>query len=174
MVRDYLIHVGQGVLALASTRTFHEGRCGLACSLAQRSSNSAGLAAPAKLGGGAGATCSGYWRPPEAKAATNCVSRAVAPAAVPMEVRCRAPKNTTSAAAIATMNPGQNSWRSGARASGWTGGCGTRRNFITLPKWRRWMGIEPTWGLFEPHAGFEDHDRHQPCKHLHINYLHRS
>jgi len=29
------------------------------------------------------------------------------------------------------------------------------------------MGIEPTWDFVEPHAGFEDHDMHQSCKHLH-------
>lgn len=28
------------------------------------------------------------------------------------------------------------------------------------------MGIEPTWDFVEPHAGFEDQDRHQPGKHL--------
>jgi hypothetical protein len=28
------------------------------------------------------------------------------------------------------------------------------------------MGIEPTWDLVEPHAGFEDRERHQAALHL--------
>jgi hypothetical protein len=28
------------------------------------------------------------------------------------------------------------------------------------------MGIEPTWDLVEPHAGFEDQERHQIALHL--------
>ena len=29
------------------------------------------------------------------------------------------------------------------------------------------MGIEPTWDFVEPHAGFEDQERHQVAPHLH-------
>ncbi len=29
------------------------------------------------------------------------------------------------------------------------------------------MGIEPTWDFVEPHAGFEDQERHQAAPHLH-------
>ena len=43
-------------------------------------------------------------------------------------------------------------------------------NFSLQPSafeiWRRWMGIEPTWDLIEPHAGFEDQERHQVAPHL--------
>ena len=28
------------------------------------------------------------------------------------------------------------------------------------------MGIEPTWDFVEPHAGFEDQERHQVASHL--------
>ena len=28
------------------------------------------------------------------------------------------------------------------------------------------MGIEPTWDFVEPHAGFEDQERHQAALHL--------
>jgi hypothetical protein len=28
------------------------------------------------------------------------------------------------------------------------------------------MGIEPTWDFVEPHAGFEDQERHQVAPHL--------
>ena len=28
------------------------------------------------------------------------------------------------------------------------------------------MGIEPTWDFVEPHAGFEDQERHQVALHL--------
>ncbi len=30
-----------------------------------------------------------------------------------------------------------------------------------IGNWRRRMGIEPTWDFVEPHAGFEDQERHQ-------------
>ncbi len=30
------------------------------------------------------------------------------------------------------------------------------------------MGIEPTWDFVEPHAGFEDQERHQAALHLHL------
>ena len=35
------------------------------------------------------------------------------------------------------------------------------------------MGIEPTWDFVEPHAGFEDQERHQAAAHLHAAPLHR-
>ena len=33
------------------------------------------------------------------------------------------------------------------------------------------MGIEPTWDFVEPHAGFEDQDRHQPGKRFRVKDL---
>ena len=41
-------------------------------------------------------------------------------------------------------------------------------NELTEANWRRWMGIEPTWDFVEPHAGFEDQERHQAALHLHL------
>ena len=35
------------------------------------------------------------------------------------------------------------------------------------------MGIEPTWDFVEPHAGFEDQERHQVAPHLHTGSRHR-
>ena len=35
-------------------------------------------------------------------------------------------------------------------------------------KWRRWMGIEPTWNFVESHTGFEDQERHQVALHLRV------
>lgn len=35
------------------------------------------------------------------------------------------------------------------------------------------MGIEPTWDFVEPHAGFEDQERHQVAPHLHTGSLRR-
>ncbi len=35
------------------------------------------------------------------------------------------------------------------------------------------MGIEPTWDFVEPHAGFEDQERHQAASHLHATTLRR-
>ena len=35
------------------------------------------------------------------------------------------------------------------------------------------MGIEPTWDFVEPHAGFEDQERHQAAPHLHNGSLRR-
>ena len=35
------------------------------------------------------------------------------------------------------------------------------------------MGIEPTWDFVEPHAGFEDQERHQVALHLHTGSLRR-
>ena len=35
------------------------------------------------------------------------------------------------------------------------------------------MGIEPTWDFVEPHAGFEDQERHQAAAHLHAAPLRR-
>jgi len=35
------------------------------------------------------------------------------------------------------------------------------------------MGIEPTWDFVEPHAGFEDQERHQAAAHLQAVSLHR-
>ena len=37
---------------------------------------------------------------------------------------------------------------------------------LAFEKWRRWMGIEPTWDFVEPHTGFEDQERHQVAPHL--------
>jgi hypothetical protein len=39
---------------------------------------------------------------------------------------------------------------------------------LAVGNWRRWMGIEPTWDFVEPHAGFEDQERHQAALHLHL------
>lgn len=44
---------------------------------------------------------------------------------------------------------------------------GRHDNELTDGNWRRWMGIEPTWDFVEPHAGFEDQERHQAALHLH-------
>jgi hypothetical protein len=33
------------------------------------------------------------------------------------------------------------------------------------------MGIEPTWDFVEPHAGFEDQERHQVAPHLRAGSL---
>ena len=35
------------------------------------------------------------------------------------------------------------------------------------------MGIEPTWDFVEPHAGFEDQERHQAAAHLRAAPLRR-
>jgi hypothetical protein len=35
------------------------------------------------------------------------------------------------------------------------------------------MGIEPTWDWIEPHAGFEDQERHQVAPHLRAGLLRR-
>ena len=35
------------------------------------------------------------------------------------------------------------------------------------------MGIEPTWDFVEPHAGFEDQERHQVAPHLHTKSMPR-
>jgi hypothetical protein len=44
--------------------------------------------------------------------------------------------------------------------------CSQVYYYKQLTKWRRWMGIEPTWNFVEPHAGFEDQERHQVALHL--------
>ena len=35
------------------------------------------------------------------------------------------------------------------------------------------MGIEPTWDFVEPHAGFEDQERHQVAPHLRAGWIRR-
>lgn len=124
--KAYFTHVGQGVFASVSTRTFHVAATLLMRFCDHFSKASAACAGSSTFGGGASASWLANLRPPVENALINCVSCAGVCFKVSTFVQCR-PAQTMRMMPITTITPPvQKSWISGLLCSRSIGGCDTR------------------------------------------------